>query len=291
MSRDGWLDGWRVSDGGHGTIGESCLYFAAWENLKVRYSSIASRISYAVTWWRCPERRSVYCRFLSWTFWRRIPCVHLFFLEFTPRLEPYRMRYSTVQVHQCVPVPSLYLSRFETVPIAFWNFDSLSSRAERSVELEHLRDLINTEVKNIQQRKQFGKLSIGARRPAWEDMSWTLFDWTMLCRWSRSFFCSIPLRYSPCSAHIIHDDCDGNPFVYLLSPIRPTSAIHSIGCSYHPLPVFNCRFGRAGRTAISDIYIARGLCCVCPHPFKNLNHTSECLDLLVVRQWMCLPVL
>ena len=47
----------------------------------------------------------------------------------------------------------------------------MGSRAERSVDLERLRDLINTEVKNLKQRKQLGKLSIGAPRPAWEDMS------------------------------------------------------------------------------------------------------------------------
>ncbi|KAF8902938.1 hypothetical protein CPB84DRAFT_1836052 [Gymnopilus junonius] len=39
------------------------------------------------------------------------------------------------------------------------------------VDLERLRDLINTEVKNLRQRKQLGKLSINAPRPAWEDMS------------------------------------------------------------------------------------------------------------------------
>ena len=36
----------------------------------------------------------------------------------------------------------------------------MGSRAERSLDLERLRDLINTEVKNLKQRKQMGKLSI-----------------------------------------------------------------------------------------------------------------------------------
>jgi len=100
-----------------GTIGESCLYLAAWDNLKVLYSNIASRISYAVTWWRCPERRSVYCRFLSWTFWRRIPCVHIFFLSFTPRLEPYRMKYPGVQVHRASLFPRFTSATSKLCPL------------------------------------------------------------------------------------------------------------------------------------------------------------------------------
>lgn len=52
-----------------------------------------------------------------------------------------------------------------------WRNVLMGSRAERSVDLERLRDLINTEVKNLKQRKHLGKLSIGVTRPAWEDMS------------------------------------------------------------------------------------------------------------------------
>ncbi|KAL0581315.1 hypothetical protein V5O48_000691 [Marasmius crinis-equi] len=52
-----------------------------------------------------------------------------------------------------------------------WRNILMGSRAERSLDLERLRDLINTEVKNLRQRKQTGKLSINAPRPAWEDMS------------------------------------------------------------------------------------------------------------------------
>lgn len=36
----------------------------------------------------------------------------------------------------------------------------MGSRAERSLDLERLRDLINTEVKNLKQRKAMGKLSV-----------------------------------------------------------------------------------------------------------------------------------
>ena len=46
----------------------------------------------------------------------------------------------------------------------------MGSRAERSLDLERLRDLINTEVKNLRQRKQMGKLSIGSPRNEWGDM-------------------------------------------------------------------------------------------------------------------------
>ncbi|KAI0066274.1 hypothetical protein BV25DRAFT_1913042 [Artomyces pyxidatus] len=51
-----------------------------------------------------------------------------------------------------------------------WRNLLMGSRAERSLDLERLRDLINTEVKNLRQRKLMGKLSIGAPRPNWEDM-------------------------------------------------------------------------------------------------------------------------
>lgn len=51
-----------------------------------------------------------------------------------------------------------------------WRNVLMGSRAERSVDLERLRDLINTEVKNLKQRKQMGKLSTGGPRPTWEDL-------------------------------------------------------------------------------------------------------------------------
>ncbi|KAI0695523.1 hypothetical protein BC835DRAFT_1414795 [Cytidiella melzeri] len=51
-----------------------------------------------------------------------------------------------------------------------WRNILMASRAERSLDLERLRDLINQEVKNLRQRKMLGKLSIGSPRPNWEDM-------------------------------------------------------------------------------------------------------------------------
>ncbi|KAI0682371.1 hypothetical protein C8T65DRAFT_597008 [Cerioporus squamosus] len=52
-----------------------------------------------------------------------------------------------------------------------WRNLLMGSRAERSLDLERLRDLISTEVKNLRQRKIMGKLSIGGSRPNWEDMN------------------------------------------------------------------------------------------------------------------------
>ncbi|EAU91127.2 hypothetical protein CC1G_03295 [Coprinopsis cinerea okayama7 len=50
-----------------------------------------------------------------------------------------------------------------------WRNILMGSRAERSLDLERLRDLINTEVKNLKQRKLLGKLTVGVPRPAWDD--------------------------------------------------------------------------------------------------------------------------
>jgi hypothetical protein len=52
-----------------------------------------------------------------------------------------------------------------------WRNLLMGSRAERSLDLERLRDLINTEVKNLRQRKHMGKLSIGSTnaRGGWFD--------------------------------------------------------------------------------------------------------------------------
>lgn len=53
-----------------------------------------------------------------------------------------------------------------------WRNLLMGSRAERPVDLERLRDLINTEVKNLRQRKEQGKLSVSAamRQNFWEEM-------------------------------------------------------------------------------------------------------------------------
>lgn len=52
-----------------------------------------------------------------------------------------------------------------------WRNILMGSRAERSLDLERLRDLINTEVKNLRARKIQGKLSLSTPvPPKWEEM-------------------------------------------------------------------------------------------------------------------------
>ena len=54
-----------------------------------------------------------------------------------------------------------------------WRNLLMGSRAERPVDLERLRDLINTEVKNLRLRKEQGKLSVAAALRTnwnWDDM-------------------------------------------------------------------------------------------------------------------------
>lgn len=49
-----------------------------------------------------------------------------------------------------------------------WRNLLMGSRAERPVDLERLRDLINTEVKNLRQRKEQGKLTVSStNKPNW----------------------------------------------------------------------------------------------------------------------------
>ncbi|KAF5376295.1 hypothetical protein D9615_008539 [Tricholomella constricta] len=52
-----------------------------------------------------------------------------------------------------------------------WRNILMGSRGERSLDLERLRDLINTEVKNLRHRKIHGRLSITPPRQAWEYMT------------------------------------------------------------------------------------------------------------------------
>ncbi|KAI5120642.1 hypothetical protein M0805_007979 [Coniferiporia weirii] len=55
-----------------------------------------------------------------------------------------------------------------------WRNLLMGSRAERPVDLERLRDLINTEVKNLRQRKEQGKLSVAAavrQNWNWDDIA------------------------------------------------------------------------------------------------------------------------
>ena len=46
----------------------------------------------------------------------------------------------------------------------------MGSRAERSVDLEHLKELIHTEVKNLRERKLMGKLTIVPQKSGRDDV-------------------------------------------------------------------------------------------------------------------------
>jgi len=53
---------------------------------------------------------------------------------------------------------------------AIWRNLIMGSKAERSVDLVRLRDLINTEVKSLISRKELGRLSVMGGKSQWEDI-------------------------------------------------------------------------------------------------------------------------
>lgn len=53
---------------------------------------------------------------------------------------------------------------------AIWRNLIMGSKAERSVDLIRLRDLISTEVKSIISRKELGRLSVMGNRSQWEEI-------------------------------------------------------------------------------------------------------------------------
>ena len=69
---------------------------------------------------------------------------------------PDRMTQKIVRLHR----PSLLGIDNAVAAGGIWRNILMGSRAERSLDLERLRDLINTEVKNLRQRKVQGKLSL-----------------------------------------------------------------------------------------------------------------------------------
>lgn len=52
---------------------------------------------------------------------------------------------------------------------AIWRNLLMGSKAERSVDLVRMRDLINTEVRALKVRKDQGKLAVPATRGGWDD--------------------------------------------------------------------------------------------------------------------------
>jgi len=69
---------------------------------------------------------------------------------------PDRMTQKIVRLHR----PTLLGIDNAVAAGGIWRNILMGSRAERSLDLERLRDLINTEVKNLRQRKVQGKLSL-----------------------------------------------------------------------------------------------------------------------------------
>ena len=74
------------------------------------------------------------------------------------------------QNHVRMPRPLQYIIDNSVAAAAIWRNLLMSAKAERAIDLERLRDLINTEVKNLRQRKEMGKLTAAVHTFAWEQM-------------------------------------------------------------------------------------------------------------------------
>ncbi|KIJ49636.1 hypothetical protein M422DRAFT_160821 [Sphaerobolus stellatus SS14] len=108
-----------------------------------------------------PERSLPDGRPLGWWFAIRIAWPHAMYPS------PDHLAQRMVRIHR-----PMQLGVDNSVATAgIWRNLLMGSKAERSIDLERLRDLINTEVKNLRQRKDMGKLSVTAPRPNWEDIA------------------------------------------------------------------------------------------------------------------------
>jgi len=107
-----------------------------------------------------PERSLPDGRPLGWWFAIRIAWPHALYPS------PDQLAQRMVRIHR--PMQLGIDNSLATAGI--WRNLLMGSKAERSIDLERLRDLINTEVKNLRQRKDMGKLSVAPQRPNWEDM-------------------------------------------------------------------------------------------------------------------------
>lgn len=58
--------------------------------------------------------------------------------------------------------PLQLLADCSVAAAAIWRNLLMGSKAERSVDLERLRDLISTEVKSLKQRKEMGRLTVSS---------------------------------------------------------------------------------------------------------------------------------
>lgn len=110
----------------------------------------------------CPDRALPDGRPLGWWFAFRIAWPNAQYPK------PDQIRQKMVRLHRPMQLPI-----DNSVSAAgIWRNILMGSRAERSLDLERLRDLINTEVKNLKQRKMMGKLSVTpvatGRAAAWD---------------------------------------------------------------------------------------------------------------------------
>lgn len=98
----------------------------------------------------CPDRALPDGRPLGWWFAFRIAWPHAQYPK------PDQIRQKMVRLHRPMQLPI----DNSVAAAGIWRNILMGSRAERSLDLERLRDLINTEVKNLKQRKLMGKLSV-----------------------------------------------------------------------------------------------------------------------------------
>ncbi|KAH7108143.1 hypothetical protein BKA62DRAFT_681217 [Auriculariales sp. MPI-PUGE-AT-0066] len=75
------------------------------------------------------------------------------------------------QNHVRMPRPLQYIIDNSVAAAAIWRNLLMSAKAERAIDLERLRDLINTEVKNLRQRKEMGKLTATVMPLSWEQIN------------------------------------------------------------------------------------------------------------------------
>lgn len=107
-----------------------------------------------------PERALPDGRPLGWWFAIRIAWPHALYPS------PDHLVQKIVRLHR----PMQLLVDNSVAAAGVWRNILMGSRAERSIDLERLRDLINTEVRNLRQRKEMGKLSISAPKANWEEI-------------------------------------------------------------------------------------------------------------------------
>lgn len=70
-----------------------------------------------------------------------------------------------------MPRPLQYVIDNSVAAAAIWRNLLMSAKAERPIDLERLRDLVNTEVRNLRQRKDMGKLTAHIIPQTWEQMT------------------------------------------------------------------------------------------------------------------------